>query len=317
MPRRRPRPSRASASASRTSNCVAQARAGRQGHGRAASSSLRRAAVDDLDPSRARRSEYRADELGYLRAEVPVGKAESKSRRCRAVEGADVDRTIQARRPAPAGHPGPVRRSPRRARRRRGSTRTCRPVTPARPSSSTHNPKFDGRGVTVGIIDSGVDLGHPSLNTTSTGERKIVDWVTATDPASRTGVNSDNDPTWIDMCEPGARRSRRATASACSTSGTRGWAASWATTSTATATPRAASARSACCGTRPPAPSGSTRTRTRTSPTTRPMTDYKVEQDVGTLRHGQPGDAGHASRCRSSCRPSPVDELGQHRHRLR
>lgn len=37
------------------------------------------------------------------------------------------------------------------------------------------HPSWDGRGVTIGILDSGVDLGHPSLNTTSTGERKIVD----------------------------------------------------------------------------------------------------------------------------------------------
>lgn len=43
-------------------------------------------------------------------------------------------------------------------------------------------PKSDGRGVTIGILDSGVDLGHPALQKTTTGERKIVDWVTATDP---------------------------------------------------------------------------------------------------------------------------------------
>ena len=52
------------------------------------------------------------------------------------------------------------------------------------------HPTWDGRGVTVGIVDLGVDLDHPSLNTTSTGQRKIVDWVTYTHPLT------DGDPTW-------------------------------------------------------------------------------------------------------------------------
>ena len=55
------------------------------------------------------------------------------------------------------------------------------------------HPTWDGRATTVGIIDTGVTLDHPSLLTTSTGERKIVDWVTAT---AQVG---DDDPTWINM----------------------------------------------------------------------------------------------------------------------
>ena len=42
-------------------------------------------------------------------------------------------------------------------------------------------------------MDSGVDLDNPALQTTSTGERKIVDWVTATDPLF------DGDLTWRAM----------------------------------------------------------------------------------------------------------------------
>jgi hypothetical protein len=55
------------------------------------------------------------------------------------------------------------------------------------------NPTWDGRGVTIGFLDTGMSLDHPSLLTTSTSERKIIDWVTATDPFN------DNDPTWVNM----------------------------------------------------------------------------------------------------------------------
>jgi len=55
------------------------------------------------------------------------------------------------------------------------------------------NPTWDGRGVTIGIVDTGISLDHPSLLTTSTGERKIIDWVTGTDPFT------ENDPTWLNM----------------------------------------------------------------------------------------------------------------------
>jgi hypothetical protein len=58
------------------------------------------------------------------------------------------------------------------------------------------HPTWDGRGTTIGIIDSGVTLDHPSLLTTSTGERKIVDWVTYTDPTD------PSDPTWVSMSGP-------------------------------------------------------------------------------------------------------------------
>ena len=47
--------------------------------------------------------------------------------------------------------------------------------------------------MTIGIVDTGVSLDHPSLLTTSTGERKVVEWVTGTDPLT------DGDPTWINM----------------------------------------------------------------------------------------------------------------------
>ena len=57
------------------------------------------------------------------------------------------------------------------------------------------NPTYDGRGVTIGILDTGIDLFTPELQTAKSkngaSQRKIIDWVTYTDPLT------DDDPTWV------------------------------------------------------------------------------------------------------------------------
>ncbi|MEU1701248.1 MULTISPECIES: S8 family serine peptidase [Streptomyces] len=144
------------------------------------------------------------DKLGYVRATVPTGKADAAiaaATKLSSVHGVDLREEILLDDPTPAadttkaargkggsakGYAAPDRRTPAK--------------NPYNPSFETgavdfvkKNPKADGRGVTIGILDSGVDLGHPALQRTTTGERKIVDWVTATDPIV------DGDQTWRPM----------------------------------------------------------------------------------------------------------------------
>ncbi|MFE0570618.1 S8 family serine peptidase [Streptomyces albogriseolus] len=144
------------------------------------------------------------DKLGYVRATVPTGKADAAiaaATKLSSVHGVDLREEILLDDPTPAAdttkaakgtgksaksYPAPDRKTPAK--------------NPYNPSFETgavdfvkKNPKADGRGVTIGILDSGVDLGHPALQRTTTGERKIVDWVTATDPIV------DSDQTWRPM----------------------------------------------------------------------------------------------------------------------
>ncbi|MGA5704839.1 S8 family serine peptidase [Peterkaempfera bronchialis] len=88
--------------------------------------------------------------------------------------------------PAPGAYPAPSAKTP-----------AANPYQPSHETGAVdfvrQNPAADGRGVTIGILDSGVDLGHPALQTTTTGERKITDWVTATDPLI------DGDGSWLPM----------------------------------------------------------------------------------------------------------------------
>ncbi|MFI9616278.1 S8 family serine peptidase [Streptomyces sp. NPDC052023] len=140
------------------------------------------------------------DKLGYVRATVPTAKADAAiaaATKLSSVHGIDLREEIPLDDPRPnagaaqgtkadSAYPAPGKNTPAE--------------NPYNPSFETgavdfveDHPKADGRGVTIGILDSGVDLGHPALQKTTTGERKIVDWVTATDPVV------DGDGTWRRM----------------------------------------------------------------------------------------------------------------------
>jgi subtilisin family serine protease len=134
---------------------------------------------------------YRDDALGYVRATVPTDKADAVPGLA-GVQAVDVDDVISLDDPRPEGSVPATPQTPPSA-----STPNNNPYLPIGDTGASQfvaaHPTWDGRGVTIGIVDSGVTLDHPSLLTTSTGERKVVDWVTGTDPFT------DNDPTWVNM----------------------------------------------------------------------------------------------------------------------
>ncbi|MFJ8533390.1 S8 family serine peptidase [Streptomyces sp. NPDC093591] len=138
------------------------------------------------------------DKLGYVRATVPTGKADSAiaaAAKLSSVHGIDLREEIPLDDPAVG-----TGKSTAAATSYSGPSKSTPAENPYNPSYETgavdfveDHPKADGRGITIGILDSGVDLGHPALRKTTTGERKIVDWVTATDPLL------DSDRTWRPM----------------------------------------------------------------------------------------------------------------------
>jgi len=137
----------------------------------------------------------RFDQVGYVLATVPTGKVLSTARLA-GISAVDLDETVklptpdvgkvgeQSAKQATTAGPGP-------------NTPAANPYMPTDETGSVDfkkkNPKYDGRGVTIGIMDSGVDLDHPAFQKTTTGERKVVDWVTATDPVV------EGDRTWLRM----------------------------------------------------------------------------------------------------------------------
>ncbi|MFI6404547.1 S8 family serine peptidase [Streptomyces sp. NPDC050548] len=146
------------------------------------------------------------DKLGYVRATVPTGKADAAiaaAAKLSSVHGIDLRQEIALDDPTPSADTATSAKSANKATTKAtysGPSKTTPAENPYNPSFETgavdfvkKNPKADGRGITIGILDSGVDLGHPALQKTTTGERKIVDWVTSTDPVN------DGDATWRRM----------------------------------------------------------------------------------------------------------------------
>ncbi len=135
--------------------------------------------------------QFRDDAIGYLRASVPVGQAKAIAALA-SIQSVDVDEVVPLPDPRPEGAEATVPQPPPTA-----ATPRINPYMPTGETGAAQfvqaNPTWDGRGVTIGVVDAGITLDHPSLLVTSTGERKIVDWITGTDPFT------DDDPTWLNM----------------------------------------------------------------------------------------------------------------------
>ena len=139
---------------------------------------------------------YQDDQLGYVRVVIPTAQVEAAAA-LNGVNAVDLDEVIPVYDPRPQAEevvqvdpPGPL-------------TPGLNPYMPTRdigaPQFVEANPTYDGRGVKIGIVDLGVDVLTPELQTarllTGASAPKIIDWVTFTDPLT------DNDPTWINMAQ--------------------------------------------------------------------------------------------------------------------
>jgi subtilisin family serine protease len=143
---------------------------------------------------------YTEDSVGYVRATVRTGKADAaiaEATGMDAVHAIDLNEEIELPDPSPESVGGARATADRSYPGPGPGTPAANPYQPAHETGAVDfvedHPEADGRGVTIGVLDTGVDLAHPALQETTTGERKITDWVTATDPIV------DGDATWRPM----------------------------------------------------------------------------------------------------------------------
>jgi len=138
---------------------------------------------------------YEDSALGYIRVDVAADRAD-KVAALVGVEAVEVDEVIPLEPPTldvetadiEVAAPGP-------------GTPAQNAYMPTRdigaPQFVAAHPTYDGRGVKIGILDTGIDLFTPQLQSAKaldgTPVRKIVEWVTYTDPVT------DGDPTWVNM----------------------------------------------------------------------------------------------------------------------
>ncbi len=137
---------------------------------------------------------FRDDDIGYVRAFIPTGRAEDTAG-LPGVEAFKLDELVPVDIPksevgneVSATPPTPL-------------TPPLNPYLPTQdigaPQFVQENPTYDGRGVKIAIVDTGVDLLTPELQSAKaldgTAVPKIVEWVNFNDPLS------NMDPSWVNM----------------------------------------------------------------------------------------------------------------------
>ena len=140
------------------------------------------------------RIEKRDDQLGYLRVSVPLEKAVAVSK-LDSIDAADVDEKLPLPAPRLDEEGSPAVDPPGATTPSQNAYMPTKDI--GAPQFVAANPTWDGRGVVVAVVDSGVDLLTPELqsakDTNGRTVRKVVDWVSAMDPVG------DDDPSWLLM----------------------------------------------------------------------------------------------------------------------
>jgi hypothetical protein len=129
-------------------------------------------------------------DVGYIRADVPTDKVDLAAK-LPGVVASELDQVFDLPRPDAGEGAAPEQLPPDNTTPAQNAYMPTRDT--GAPQFVAANPTWDGRGVTIGILDTGIDVGHWALQTTTTGERKIIDWISYTDPTT------DGDPSWIRM----------------------------------------------------------------------------------------------------------------------
>ncbi len=135
---------------------------------------------------------YSDDDLGYVRVDVAPEQADAVAS-LPAVQGIGLDQVI------PLGEPDVEGAD--LAGRPDATTPAANPYLPTAdigaPQFVQAHPTYDGRGVTIGILDTGIDPTRPELQTALDARGrtvpKIRDWVASTDP------ETDGDGSWVKL----------------------------------------------------------------------------------------------------------------------